>query len=73
MVLGSDPQDIIDKFYFNEEIDRELKEEIAAHKSVIAKLKTAKTVSLIKLEEQKSRVVDSKWKDVDQLQEVVMI
>jgi hypothetical protein len=36
----SDPQDIIDKFYFNEEIGRELKEEIASHKSVIANLKS---------------------------------
>lgn len=70
LVTGlSDPQDIIDKFYFNEEIDRELKEEIAAHRAVIDRLKTAKTVSLVHLDEQKSAVVDSKWKDVDQLQE----
>lgn len=64
----SDPDEIINKFFFNDEITDDLRKEIRHTEKELARSHEAKESLEGGLEEQKTCFVQSKWRDVDDLQ-----
>eukprot|EP01006_Ploeotia_vitrea_P039757 TRINITY_DN66376_c13_g11_i1.p1 TRINITY_DN66376_c13_g11~~TRINITY_DN66376_c13_g11_i1.p1 ORF type:complete len:956 (-),score=570.67 TRINITY_DN66376_c13_g11_i1:52-2685(-) len=65
------PEDIINKFFFNDEITEDLRNEIHLREQDIEELRERKQELASRLEKQKTTFVQSKWRDVDHLQEQV--
>lgn len=64
----SHPQDIINKFFFNDEITEDLNREIKQREKKLEETVEARSAMQAALEEKKTAFVQSKWRDVEQLQ-----
>jgi hypothetical protein len=62
------PEDIVNKFYFNDDITADLNKEIAERKTHIVAMEQERDDGLEELSSHKEKFVASKWKDVEQVQ-----
>jgi hypothetical protein len=59
------PEDIVNKFFFNDEITRDLKADISTKQATLERLKETKEKVLQELSEEKGNFTTTKWKDVE--------